>query len=95
MDATRILDGTKVVFKHVHRTSPEIEILQYLASGERRADPRNHTLFLLDILEDENDPSHVLLVFPLMRDVRTPRLASIREAVGYIEQSLEVRVVSH
>lgn len=71
--------------------SPELEIGLLLKSDKLRHDPRNHAIPLLDILKDDSDPEHSILVFPLLRRLDAPRLASVREAVDFVGQTLEVR----
>lgn len=56
-----------------------------------RHDVRNHGVPLLDILKGESDPEHAILVFPLLRRLDSPSLGFIRDAVDFVEQSLEVR----
>ncbi|KAG8842241.1 hypothetical protein FRB96_005845 [Tulasnella sp. 330] len=88
-DATRISDGATIFLKHVQSSSPEIEIGRFLCSETLRNDPRNHSIPLLDVLEDPSEPDHAILVLPLLRRLDMPKLASVRECVALVEQSLE------
>ncbi|KAG8870526.1 hypothetical protein FRB97_009681 [Tulasnella sp. 331] len=89
IDAIRISDGATIYLKHVPSSSPEIEIGRFLCSETLRNDPRNHSIPLLDVLEDPSEPDHVILVLPLLRRLDMPKLASVRECVALVEQSLE------
>lgn len=76
--------------KHINKSSPEVEIGQYLSSDALRDDPRNHCLPVLDVLEDPKDPEHVILVIPWLRRIDSPEPASVRECVDFVNQTLEV-----
>ncbi|KAG8897436.1 hypothetical protein FRB99_008153 [Tulasnella sp. 403] len=89
LDAERVSDGRPVFLKYVPKISPEIEIGQYLSSPELQKDPRNHACPLLDVLENENDPEHVILVIPLLRPLQRPQPGSVGECVDMVEQTLE------
>lgn len=60
-----------------------------------RSDPRNHCLPVLGALKDEADPEHVILVMPWLRRIDTPRPASVRECVDFVQQTLEVGARLH
>ncbi|KAG8990792.1 hypothetical protein FRB94_013099 [Tulasnella sp. JGI-2019a] len=89
LDAIRISDSKPVYLKVVSKSSSEITITRLLGKGDLSKDPRNHAVPLLDILEDVDDPEHAILVLPLLRRLDSPGLASIREGVALIEQTLE------
>ncbi|KAG8907723.1 hypothetical protein FRB99_002519 [Tulasnella sp. 403] len=89
LDAERISDGKTVVLKHVPKSSPEAEIGWYLSSEPLKSDPRNHSVPLLDVLEDGNGREKVILVFPILRRVDMPPPASVRELADLVEQTLE------
>lgn len=95
LDAVRVADGKTVVLKYVPRSTPEIEIGKYLASEELKNDPHNHAVPLLDVLEDENDPENAILVFPLLRRLDSPPVRSVREALDFVQQSLEVSALKN
>ncbi|KAG8845074.1 hypothetical protein FRB96_002744 [Tulasnella sp. 330] len=88
-DAVRISDNKTVYLKYSSKSSPEIAIGRFLSSEDLLKDPRNHAMPLLAVLEDETDPENVILVFPLLRRMDSPRPASVRECVYLIEQTLE------
>lgn len=90
MDAQRLSDGKTVYLKHTSKDSPEIEIGQLFSSEKLRHDPRNHCLPVLDVLKNDDDPEHVILVIPWLRRIDSPEPASVRECVDFIQQTLEV-----
>lgn len=91
LDATRLADGKTVFLKRVPKDSPEIEIGRYLSSEELQKHQDNHACPLLDVLHDDKDDENVILVFPTLRRLDMPELASVRECVDLIYQTLEVR----
>ncbi|KAF8955331.1 hypothetical protein BDZ97DRAFT_1858275 [Flammula alnicola] len=66
MDAVRMSDGLKVVLKVVETRSKEIPILQYLNSEAVRADPRNKTVPLLDVIMIPQTDATALIVMPIL-----------------------------
>ncbi|KAG8990311.1 hypothetical protein FRB94_013490 [Tulasnella sp. JGI-2019a] len=95
LDAVRVADGRTVLLKRVVRTSSETSIGQFLWSEDLKKDPRNHTCPLLDVLENESEPDHLILVLPNLRRLDEPRPASVRECVDLVEQTLEGLVFMH
>lgn len=89
MDATRVADGLVVCMKRVKRNGKERNITQHLSEEALRADPRNHCVPLLDILDPEDD-DEVILVEPLLRKWNDPEFESMEDAVVFVEQMLEV-----
>ncbi|KAG8921539.1 hypothetical protein FRC01_000196 [Tulasnella sp. 417] len=95
MDAQRLSDGKTIYLKHTKKDSPEVEIGQYLSSEELRNNPRNHCLPVLEVLRNEDDPEHVLLVMPWLRRIDSPEPASVRECVDFVQQTLEGLTFMH
>lgn len=89
IDAQRLSDGRTVYLKHTSKDSPEVEIGQYFSSDELRNDPRNHCLPVLEVLKNDDDPEHVILVIPWLRRIDSPEPASVRECVDFVQQTLE------
>ncbi|KAF7323799.1 Protein kinase domain-containing protein [Mycena kentingensis (nom. inval.)] len=89
IDAIRLCDGSKVVIKLVR--DAELEILELLNSTSRRADPRNHTLPVLDKipLPDDSRTDGVLFVFPFGREFDSPPFHCRWEFVEAFSQYLE------
>lgn len=90
MDARRISDGRIVFLKSAPKNTPEVEIGRLLSSDSLKADPRNHSLPLLDVVEDDTGPDEVILVLPLVRRLDDPVFVSIREMVDFVDQTLQV-----
>ncbi|KIO26861.1 hypothetical protein M407DRAFT_23919 [Tulasnella calospora MUT 4182] len=95
MDAQRLSDGKTVFLKHTRKDSPEIAIGEYFSSEPLRSDPRNHCLPVLEVLKNEDDPDHVILVLPWLRRLDAPEPASVRECVDFVQQTLEGLVFMH
>ena len=55
IDAIRIADGRRVYLKRVAKSSTEYHIAIWLASPPRRDDPCNHTMPILEVLDDDED----------------------------------------
>ncbi|KAG8896484.1 hypothetical protein FRB99_008868 [Tulasnella sp. 403] len=96
LDAVRESDRRTVTLKYASKDTPEIEIGQYLMSSDDiKNDPQNHCIPLLDVLRDDSDPEHVILVFPLLRPLHEPPPVSVRECVDFVQQTLEGLVFLH
>lgn len=72
------------------RDTPEIKLGRYLGSDGLREDSKNHSIPLLDVLENEDEPDIVILVLPVLRRLDAPEFASVREVVDFVSQTLEV-----
>ncbi|KAJ6629452.1 hypothetical protein B0H10DRAFT_1776295 [Mycena sp. CBHHK59/15] len=94
MDAVRIADNTLVMLKHIHRDlelSPdEAEIWGFLSSDQLRADPKNHCIPLLDVLEPPGgQPGDKILVMKFMHDFSEPYYDTVGEGVDFFRQMFE------
>ncbi|KAG8956899.1 hypothetical protein FRC03_010720 [Tulasnella sp. 419] len=89
LDANRLKDDTTVMLKYVNGDSPEISIRKYLSTPELRSHPLNHSIPLLDILVDPLDELNVIMVFPLLRPIDSPRFATVGECLEFMKQVLE------
>lgn len=78
------------MMKEVGSGSKEAQISSYLSSDDIKNEPRNHAVPLLDVLQDVVKPDTVLLVFPLLRHITDPAIASVSEALDLVDQTLEV-----
>lgn len=83
-------DGKAVFLKWTAKSSPDVSIGQFLSSEDLAKDPKNHCTPIIEVLEDQDDPDHVIIVYPLLRGIDAPRPASVRETVSLVEQTLEV-----
>ncbi|KAG8919601.1 hypothetical protein FRC03_002083 [Tulasnella sp. 419] len=89
MDAERISDSTFVMLKTVPSDSPELRITSLLSSQARRSDQSNHSVPLLDVVDDPLDSHRSIMIIPLLRDSRQPPFSSIGDCEEFIEQTLE------
>nr|GAT48594.1 predicted protein [Mycena chlorophos] len=95
LDATRISDGAKVVFKRVLTSKPELGIHRYLNPPSLQAHPHNRTVPLLDIIPIPDDDDVVILVVPLLRIFDSPIFRHFREVVECLRQFLQGLVWMH
>jgi hypothetical protein len=88
IDATQVC-ASKVVLKCLPAASEEVRIALFLTSPEMRADPRNRTVPIIDIIPIPGD-KHVLLVMPYLRVFDTPPFHCIGEIIDAFRQFLQV-----
>lgn len=91
MDATAH-DGTFVTLKRIDRTRhpQEVEITVFLSSPELSSDPRNHSVRVLDVLDDvPEEPDFAILVTPLLSNLEEPVVDTVGEFVAFYTQILE------
>ncbi|KAG8957998.1 hypothetical protein FRC03_009554 [Tulasnella sp. 419] len=89
MDAKRLSDDSVVMMKPTPKNSSELLITSLLSSGTLRDEPRNHSVPLLEVLDDPLDPNTALMIFPLLRRANEPEFASVADCIDFIEQTLE------
>ena len=68
----------------------EAEIGTFLSSGPLAADPHNHCVPILEVLQVPDDEDKVVLVMPLLRSWDNPPLETIGTAVDLFSQIFEV-----
>lgn len=90
LDAKRLSDGKQVYLKRVLQWSGEAAIMKLFSSDERKNDPRNHCVPLLDTLVDDD---HCFLVMPQLGNFFSPDFKSVDETLEFVRQTLEVSVV--
>ena len=92
LDAIRISNGQRVLFK-VIPDDPLHDLeritLQHLNSPSLMADPRNHTVPLLDVLKLPHSGESTL-VMPLLHRFDDPPFETVGEAVEFFRQIFEV-----
>ena len=91
IDAIRIVDGRRVYLKRVSKSSTEYSIALWLASPPRRDDPCNHTMPILEVLDDDEDEDSSYLVTPLLRNIDDPAFETVDNAMDFVDQTIEVR----
>lgn len=94
IDATRVEDGRLVYIKRVGTGDLETEIVLKLTRESLRADPRNHCVPVLDVIQDDVDPSVSYLVMPYLRLMDDPAFENVEEAVDFVDQILDVRDIT-
>ncbi|KAJ7078440.1 kinase-like domain-containing protein [Mycena belliarum] len=88
LDAKRISDGEKVVLKRVSTRGKELAILKYLNRPSVRADPRNRTIPLLDVIHLPHTPWS-LIIMPYCREFNYPPFHCGNEFLESMSQFLE------
>ncbi|KAI0358590.1 hypothetical protein OH77DRAFT_1397313 [Trametes cingulata] len=91
LDAVRMSDNRLVILKQIKRSwyPHELEITQFLSSEERRSDPRNHTMPILDVFDVPDDPDLTLIVMPLLRACDSPSWQTVGEVIAFLIQVFE------
>ncbi len=89
LDATRLLDGRKVVIKRAKKS--DHAMLRHLNNPELYSDPRNHVIPLLDSFPVPDD-DHVFGVLPYMQVFKRPEFHCRKEFAEALRQILEVKL---
>ncbi|KAF8510690.1 kinase-like domain-containing protein [Gautieria morchelliformis] len=84
--------GRRVILKAVPTSSMELKVIQLLSSAPLRADPRNHTIPLLEVL-DAREWS--IIVTPEWGTANLNQCASIEEYLEYARQLFEGLAFMH
>lgn len=94
MDAVRIADDRLVMFKLIKKSHypHELEITQFLADTTR-ADPRNHTVPILDVFDVHDDADFTIIVMPLLRQCDRPKWKTVGEVISFLCQIFEVSLL--
>ncbi|VDB85842.1 unnamed protein product [Peniophora sp. CBMAI 1063] len=95
VDATRVDDGKLVYIKRVKTGDQESTILNLLNAPDKRADPRNHAVPILDQFQDDVDPSISYIVMPFLRPLHRPPPERVRDCIDMVTQYLEGLVFQH
>lgn len=61
-----------------------------LSSPELLADPRNHSVPILDHFQDPDNPNISYIVMPFLRLFDDPGFFSVQDAIDFVDQILEV-----
>ena len=59
-----------------------------------KADPYNHTMPLLEVLDDDEDEDICYLVTPLLRNMDDPTFETVHNVIDFVDQTIEVNGVS-
>lgn len=90
VDATRMSDNKLVYIKRVTTGDKESSIACMLSSESLRNDSRNHSVPILDVFVDDEDPGLSYLVMPFLRYFNSPEFQTVGEVVDFVGQVLEV-----
>ncbi|KAJ7026151.1 kinase-like domain-containing protein [Mycena alexandri] len=88
LDATRTEDGKKVVLKRIETDGDEMAIIKYLVTPSARADPRNRTIPIFEIIQMPHTPWS-FLVMPYCRVFNYPPFHCRNEFVDAVSQFME------
>ncbi|KAJ6492763.1 hypothetical protein C8R47DRAFT_1044241 [Mycena vitilis] len=91
MDAVRISDDKHVILKCISKTMHpfEAEIGTFLGSPPRSADPRNHAIPMLEVLQDPMEADKQILVMPRMMNFDRPIFDTVGEVIACFRQIFE------
>jgi len=79
-----------VCIKRIGKNDEESRIAQMLSTKELRADPRNHCVPIIEVIDDPSDDSISYVVMPLLRNADSPPFQYVKEVVDFVDQILEV-----
>ena len=57
------------------------------------SDPRNHSVPILDIFQDEEDETLAYMVMPLLRPIDDPPFETVDDVVNLVDQISEVCLI--
>ncbi|KAJ3478322.1 hypothetical protein NLI96_g9841 [Meripilus lineatus] len=91
LDARKIATGQFVMLKKILKTKHrhEVDIHEYLTTGDLASHPHNHCAPLYDVLESPYDENVVILVLPLYRMFDDPPFQTVGEVVDFCRQIFE------
>ena len=76
--------------KKVGRNDNESRIAQMLSTTELREDPRNHSVPIIEVIDDPDNDSISYMVMPLLRNASDPPFQFVKEIIDFVNQVLEV-----
>ena len=76
--------------KELDRGAEEIQIAQMLVTEELKADPRNHSVPIIEVIDDPEENTKSYMVMPLLRAPDDPSFEFVKEIVDFVDQILEV-----
>lgn len=77
------------MIKRVKPTSEEVVISLMFSSPERRNDPHNHAVPVLDYFVEDCESPEAFLVTPLLRPCDDPPFTTVKEVIDFVRQMLE------
>ena len=79
-----------VYIKRVETGDTESEIATMLSTEDLLRDPRNHSVPILELIRDPDDPNISYMVMPFLRLMDDPPFEYIEEIIDFVDQILEV-----
>ncbi|KIP02948.1 hypothetical protein PHLGIDRAFT_111478 [Phlebiopsis gigantea 11061_1 CR5-6] len=95
VDATRIVDNQLVYVKRVATGGEELKIAQFLNREVVRNDSHNHSVPVLEVFQDDEDPAISYLVMPFLRLMDDPPFSHVNDVLEFVDQTLEGLVFMH
>lgn len=77
--------------KRISRDDDEARIARMLRTADLCADPRNHCVPIIEVIDDPKDDSQSFMVMPFLRVADNPQFQHVKEIVDFVDQILEVR----
>ena len=77
--------------KGVSRNDEETRLARMLSTKEMRADPRNHCVPVIEVIDDPGNDTKSYLVMPFLRCADDPPFQHVKEIIDFVDQILEVR----
>ena len=92
MDARKKSDDQPGVLKSIAtKVHPhEVNIARFFSSPELSAEPRNHCIPIVDVLQDPLDGDKQIIVMPQMNRIYRPKFDAVGEVVDCLRQIFEV-----
>jgi hypothetical protein len=92
MDAIRISDGSRVIFKSLTTTRhpEEVPIQRRFSSAPLSSDPNNHCVALYEVLDDPESSERAFIVEPLLLPCDHVPFATVGEVLDLIGQLFQV-----
>ena len=91
IDATRIMDGKRVMLKRIAQNELEIAAFFKYSHETITHDPRNHCIPIFDVLEVPDEEGTAIIAIPFLRPFYSPRFETRGELLEFFRQILEVR----
>ncbi|KAI0316324.1 kinase-like domain-containing protein [Amylostereum chailletii] len=95
VDATRISDSRLVYIKRVRTGDQESTVATLLNADSLRRNPDNHSVPVLEVFEDADDPTISYMVMPFLRRMSRPEFSTVGEVVDFVDQILAGLVFMH
>lgn len=61
-----------------------------LSTKELSTDPQNHSVPIIEVIDDPEDDTKSYMVMPLLRAADSPSFQFVKEIIDFVDQILEV-----